>query len=84
MIETSLYDFTESFKDINLKMKFKVTSINEEASTCQSIFCGHAYSNDYIRSLIGRGTSKVQIILNLTTKDNYVFRVTIRAICAIF
>jgi len=79
VIETSLYDFTESFKDINLKMKFKVLSVNEEASTCQSIFFGHAYSNDYIRSLIGRGASKIQIISNLTTKDNFVFRVT--AIC---
>ncbi|MFX1276314.1 MAG: 30S ribosomal protein S3ae [Promethearchaeota archaeon] len=76
VIETSLYDFTESFKDINLKLKFKVVSINEEASTCQTIFSGHAYSNDFIRALIGRGTSKVQTILNLTTKDQYVFRIT--------
>ncbi|MFX1237329.1 MAG: hypothetical protein ACFFAS_19070 [Promethearchaeota archaeon] len=75
-IETSLFDFTNSFKDINLKLTFKVVSLNEEAKTCQSIFFGHSYSNDYIRSLIGRGTSKIQTIQNLTTKDKYIFRVT--------
>ncbi len=76
VIETSLYDFTESYKDINLKLKFKVVSINEEASTCQTIFFGHSYSNDYVRGLVGRGTSKVQTITNLTTQDKYVYRVT--------
>ncbi|MFX1312993.1 MAG: hypothetical protein ACFFHD_10310, partial [Promethearchaeota archaeon] len=43
------------------------------------LFQGHAYTNDYIRSLIGRGASKIQTIINLTTKDDYIFRVT--AIC---
>ena len=75
-IETSLFDFSGSFKDINLKMTFKIVSVNEESKTCQSIFFGHSYSNDYVRSLVGRGTSKVQTIQNLTTKDKYVFRVT--------
>lgn len=75
-LETSLYDFTENFRDINLKLKFKIVSANIEAKTCQSIFSGHAFSNDYVRSLIGRGTSKIQTIINLTTKDNYIFRVT--------
>ena len=75
-LETSLYDFTENFRDINLKLKFRIVSVNNEAKTCQSIFYGHAFSNDYVRSLIGRGTSKIQTIINLTTKDNYAFRVT--------
>lgn len=75
-IETSLFDFTDSFRDINLKLKFKVLSLNAEAKTCQSIFFGHTYSNDFIRSLIGRGTTKIQTIQNITTKDKYIFRVT--------
>ncbi|MCP4760333.1 MAG: hypothetical protein GY870_01045, partial [archaeon] len=75
-IETSLYDFTNNFRDINLKVKFRIVSANHEAKTAQSVLCGHEFSNDYVRSLIGRGTSKIQTIINLTTKDNYVFRVT--------
>ena len=76
-IETSLFDFTNNFRDINLKVKFRIVSVNHEAKTCQSILHGHEFSSDFVRSLIGRGTSKIQTIINLTTKDNYVFRVTI-------
>ncbi|MFW9952826.1 MAG: hypothetical protein ACFFKA_22115, partial [Candidatus Thorarchaeota archaeon] len=60
--------------------KFKVIDINPESRQCQSIYYGHQYTNDYIRSLISRGSSKIQTILNLTTKDDYVYRIT--AICA--
>ena len=76
-LETLLFDFTNKYSDISLKLKFRVVDLNEEAKKCNSIFVGHQYTNDFIRSLIGRGSSKVQTILNLTTKDNYVFRVTI-------
>ena len=76
-IETLLYDFTNSYNDISLKLKFKVANVNPESGQAQSIFLGHCYTNDYVRSLIGRGSSKIQTIMNLTTKDNYVFRLTI-------
>jgi len=75
-IETLLYDFTNSYNDISLKLKFKVANVNLESGQAQSIFLGHCYTNDYVRSLIGRGISKIQTIMNLTTKDNYVFRLT--------
>jgi len=75
-VETLLFDFTDKYSDISLKLKFQITEINEEAKKCNTVFQGHAYTNDYIRSLIGRGISKIQTIINLTTKDNYIFRVT--------
>jgi small subunit ribosomal protein S3Ae len=75
-VETLLYDFTRKYHDINLKLRFRIIDINEEAKKCNSIFIGHQYTNDFIRSLIGRGSTKIQTILNLTTKDNYIFRVT--------
>jgi small subunit ribosomal protein S3Ae len=75
-IETLLYDFTNKYSDISLKIKFRITEVNEEAKKCQSIFVGHEYTNDFVRSLIGRGATKIQAIFNLTTKDDYVFRVT--------
>jgi small subunit ribosomal protein S3Ae len=76
-IENLLYDFTDEYSDISLKLKFKVTEINAEAKTCKSIFIGHEYTNDYVRSLISRGSSKIQSIINLTTKDGYTFRLTV-------
>ena len=78
-IEILLFDITGDYSDISLKLKFKVVDFHSEGNTCKSIFWGHQYTNDYIRSLIGRGSSKVQVILNLTTKDKWGFRLT--AIC---
>ncbi|MFX1418049.1 MAG: hypothetical protein ACFE9N_03920 [Promethearchaeota archaeon] len=75
-IETLLYDFTGKYSDISLKLQFQITDIKEEAKNCNSIFIGHQYTNDFIRSLIGRGSTKIQTIINLTTKDKYIFRVT--------
>ncbi len=75
-LETLLFDFTNKYSDISLKLKFRVKDHNKEAKKCNTIFVGHQYTNDFIRSLIGRGSSKIQIILNLTTKDEYVFRLT--------
>jgi len=76
-IENLLYDFTNDYSDISLKLKFKIVEVNPEAKTCKSIFIGHQYTNDFIRSLISRGSSKIQSIINLTTKDQYVFRLTV-------
>ena len=76
-IENLLYDFTNDYSDISLKLRFKIMEVNPEAKTCKSIFIGHQYTNDYIRSLISRGSSKIQSIINLTTKDQYVFRLTV-------
>ncbi len=75
--EILLYDITNDFSDISLKLRFKVVDINNESNTCNTIFTGHQYTNDYVRSLIGRGSSKVQNILNLTTKDGWVYRLTV-------
>jgi small subunit ribosomal protein S3Ae len=76
-LETLLYDFTNKYGDVSLKLKFKVVQVNQEAKQAQSIFLGHSYTNDYVRSLIGRGSSKIQTIINLTTKDDYIYRLTI-------
>ncbi len=76
-IETLLYDFSNRYEDVSLKLKFKVVQVNQEAKQVQSVFLGHSYTNDYVRSLIGRGSSKIQTIINLSTKDDYVYRLTI-------
>lgn len=75
-VEAILYDFTNNFKDLNLKLRFKINNINAEAKKCDTMFTGHQYTNDFIRSLVGRGSTKIQIIQNLTTKDSFIFRVT--------
>ena len=75
-VEALLFDFTDDFNDINLKLRFKVINVSTETKKCETMFLGHQYTNDFIRSLVGRGTTKIQTILNLTTKDGFIFRVT--------
>ncbi|TFG24736.1 MAG: hypothetical protein EU529_03330 [Promethearchaeota archaeon] len=75
-VEALLFDFTDDFNDINLKLRFKVINVNPETKKCETIFIGHQYTNDFVRSLVGRGATKIQTIQNLTTKDGFVFRVT--------
>lgn len=76
VVDCLLYDFSNNFKDISLKLNFKIVNVNPESKKCNSIFVGHEYTSDYVRSLVGRGSTKITTILNLTTKDNYTFRLT--------
>jgi small subunit ribosomal protein S3Ae len=76
-LENLLYDITGDYNDISLKLKFRVIDVNPESKVCESIFIGHEYTNDYVRSLVGRGTSKITSIINLSTKDEYKFRLTV-------
>jgi small subunit ribosomal protein S3Ae len=76
VVEVLLYDFTNDFNDINLKLRFRINSINNAEKKASTIFVGHQYTNDYIRSLVGRGNTKITTIQNLTTKDGFVFRLT--------
>jgi small subunit ribosomal protein S3Ae len=43
------------------------------------VFKGHEYSRDYLRSLVRRRTTRVDSVLNVTTKDGYRVRA---AVCA--
>jgi small subunit ribosomal protein S3Ae len=75
-VETLLYDFTNNYDHINCKLKFKVIKVNPQANKCETTLVGHQYTNDYVRSLVGRGATKVTSINNYTTKDDYIYRIT--------
>ncbi|MEJ2249327.1 MAG: hypothetical protein P8Y97_06660 [Candidatus Lokiarchaeota archaeon] len=51
-----------------------------DSNTCSTMFIGHEYTNDFIRSLVGRGSTKVTSIENFTTKDGFVYRLTTVAV----
>ena len=76
--EATLYDITGDFSHQNLKMFFQVTAI--EGKTARTVFKGHEYSRDYLRSLVRRRTTKVDGLFNLTTKDGYKLRVAVSAL----
>jgi small subunit ribosomal protein S3Ae len=77
VVEATLYEITGDFAHQYLKIYFQITSV--EGKTARTMFKGHEYSRDYLRSLVRRRTTKVDGIFNVTTKDGYRLRV---AVCA--
>ncbi len=76
--EATLYDITGDFSHQNLKMFFQVNTI--EGKSARTLFKGHEYSRDYLRSLVRRRTTKVDGLFNLTTKDGFKLRVAVSAL----
>jgi len=78
VVEATLYDITSDFSHQNLKMFFQINEI--EGKTARTLFKGHEYSRDYLRSLVRRRTTKVDGLFNLITKDGYKMRVAVSAL----
>lgn len=78
IVEATLYDITSDFSHQNLKMFFQINEI--EGKTARTVFKGHEYSRDYLRSLVRRRTTKVDGLFNMTTKDGYKMRVAVSAL----
>ena len=78
VVEATLYDITSDFSHQNLKMFFQINEI--EGKTARTLFKGHEYSRDYLRSLVRRRTTKIDGLFNLTTKDGYKMRVSVSAL----
>jgi small subunit ribosomal protein S3Ae len=78
VVEATLYDITSDFSHQNLKLFFQINEI--EGKTARTLFKGHEYSRDYLRSLVRRRTTKIDGLFNLTTKDGYKMRVSVSAL----
>lgn len=77
VIDSTLYEVTNDFAHQYLKMRFQVIEV--DGKTAHTMFKGHEYSHDYLRSLVRRRTTKVEGTFDVTTKDGYNLLV---AICA--
>jgi len=69
IVDGTLYDITNDFAHQYLKLYFRVEDV--EGKTARTVFKGHEYSRDYLRSLVRRRTTRVDGIFNLSTKDDY-------------
>jgi small subunit ribosomal protein S3Ae len=78
VVEATLYDITSDFSHQYLKMFFQINEL--DGKTAHTLFKGHEYSRDYLRSLVRRRTTKVDGLFNLTTKDGYRLRVAVSAL----
>jgi len=76
-VESTLYDITEDFAHQYLKMYFQIIGVDGKRAL--TIFKGHEYSRDYLRSLVRRRTTRVDCIVTVTTKDGYKIRISVCA-----
>jgi len=77
VVDSTLYELTNDFAHQYLKMYFQVSDI--EGKTARTIFKGHEYSRDYLRSLVRRRTTRIDVINNVTTTDGYQLRIAVSA-----
>ncbi len=77
VVENTLYDITGDFAHQSTKLYFLVTGA--EAERAQTTLKGHEYSADYLRSLVRRGSSRVDCIAQVTTKDRFSTMISIVA-----
>ena len=55
------------------KLYFQVDKVNQEKAT--TIFKRYEYAKEFLRSLIRRGSSRINFSLDVKTKDGYIFRI---------
>ena len=77
VVDTTLYDITGDFSHQPIRLRFLITEFKD--GKVATILKGHEYAADYLRSLVRRGTSRIDGIFTVTTKDGYVTRVSIVA-----
>ncbi len=77
IIDATLYDITNDFAHQYLKMYFQIIEI--DGKTAKTVFKGHEYSRDYLRSLVRRRTTRVDMIINVQTKDGFRVRTSVCA-----
>jgi len=77
VIDSTLYDITSDFAHQYLKMYFQITEV--DGKTAKTMFKGHEYARDYLRSLVRRRTTKVDGMFNVMTKDGYKLRLAASA-----
>ncbi len=76
-IETTLYEVTNDITHQSTHLKLIIEKT--EGDKAITGFKGHELARDYLRSLIRRGTSRIDGIVNIITKDGRPLRVAVTA-----
>ena len=77
VFETTLAAITGDFSQEYMKMYFQVNEI--EGHTARTVFKGHEYLRDYLRSLVRRRSTKVDGHFRVYTKDGYRIKIIVTA-----
>ena len=79
VIEVTLYDILKGdTSQHQYKIYFQIDKVEGDKAT--SIFKRYEYATEFLRSLVRRGSSKITFVLDVKTKDGYIFRIKIIAL----
>ncbi len=77
VFETTLAQITGDFSQEYIKMFFQVTSVEDHKAA--TVFKGHEYLRDYLRSLVRRRSTKIDGIYRVATTDGYKVKIIVTA-----
>ena len=79
VLEVTLYDILKGDPSQHqYKIYFQISKINGDKAL--TIFKRYEYSKEFLRSLVRRGSSKINFIMDIKTKDGYIFRIKMLAL----
>jgi len=76
--EVTVQDLTGDFSKMHIKLQFRVNQVQGQDALTQ--FIGHDMTSDYIRRLTRRKRTRVDLTVDVTTKDGWKMRVKPMAI----
>lgn len=77
-VESSMRELTGDFSKQYVKLYFQINNVAGDVANTK--FVGHHVTTDYVRSMIRRGTSRIDTIADVTTNEGYKVNVHIIAI----
>ena len=76
VLEVTLYDILKGDPSQHqYKMYFQIDKVEGDKAT--TIFKRYEYAKEFLRSLVRRGSSKIEFVLDVKTKDGYIFRIKV-------
>jgi small subunit ribosomal protein S3Ae len=77
-VDATMRELTGDFSKQYVKLRFQIYDV--AGDTAHTRFIGHQVTTDYVRSMIRRGTSRIDAIIKLKTKDNQKIKIHMLAI----
>ncbi len=79
VIEVTLFDILKGdVSQHQYKIYFQIDKVEGDKAT--TIFKRYEYSKEFLRSLVRRGSSKINFLAEVKTKDGYIFRIKVIAL----
>ncbi len=79
VLEVTLFDILKGDPSQHqYKMYFQIDKVDGEKAT--TIFKRYEYAKEFLRSLVRRGSSKITYVMEVKTKDGFIFRIKVLAL----